>query len=223
MVIAALNERFTVSRETVKRSKPGHWRSRGWGICRQVLKALKYWRPKGGRRKYFLGAARPARSTRLALQDKTCLAGAGCGFCVCVKNAGILNSSAGAWGHRVHRTALRASRCCRPDRGGSRTRAVDPVDRQASRSHSWTLVSPVRAATTACSSTRCPHAPAELHSKACSQQLARPTGCQFRKSIPEYCVADIPSPNIKRRHAGHQQVNGRVTFWNISFFVSRET
>ena len=107
MVIAALNERFTVSRETVKRSKPGHWRSRGWGICRQVLKALKYWRPKGGRRKYFLGAARPARSTRLALQDKTCLAGAGCGFCVCVKNAGILNSSAGAWGHRVHRTARR--------------------------------------------------------------------------------------------------------------------
>ena len=60
-------------------------------------------------------------------------------------------------GLRASHGPFGASRCRRAVRGGSRTRAVDPVDRQASRSNSWPLESPASPTAPACSSAHPAH------------------------------------------------------------------
>ena len=60
-----------------------------------------------------------------------------------------------------------ASRRRQAARGGARTRAVDPVDRQASRSDSWPLESPVSPPSPACSSTPGPPRTHQALSEVC--------------------------------------------------------
>ena len=69
-----------------------------------------------------------------------------------------------------------ASRCWRPVRGGARTRAVDPVDRQAPRSNSWPLEPPVSLPAPACSSTATDPAPRH-----------RPEHCRLTKACRPRC------------------------------------